>query len=991
MKKIGLIILGPISVVLAVVVGVALAATYNNLQGHSLSPGPGDTGMTYLCLINDPSCTDLTSVPPQKDGTIGYCKDCQQLTICSGGGAGAYAKHIAGQWSCVDSINSGGGGSGGTPGGANHAIQLNNADVFAGIVCGVNQLLTGGGTLADPTCTASPTVTAITAATATITNAIVSTMTVVSGTVSNYMTIAHLTHDGTLNVRGYPYLATGDGTTDDLAAVQKAIYDACNTTNPPTGTPLLTATAQLYLPAGQYMHSKPLRVPCQNFTWYGDGPHFTKLKQSYAGDAVLADSWGTNHAAISATDFGTGNMLTVPSGGNVGAPVDLGEYANAPNPNNFATKCAASGCGVAIIYKPTNATDTNTVIYGSFPASPGTGNGMYKFTYGGTNLTPEIRIATSGGTLLFTCPLQIISTTQVLEWDWDKTTYYAWAGQPGGLMTACGATQASANPPLQGVFENMLSAGGNFQFWPHGSSTQQTTYGGTTYSIQLETGPLHTVAWTAGAGKLANDANTYILENFDTSLDGFQMAYRGAEVSPSIYLTVWGSGNIGYVSGMVMHDMELCVSNFTFHGLHVNDSNNSLFYNLGCGNAYYGGFSINRQNFNSVFRDMTAFGGHFGLAMGDNFANGIIQDFQADGIDGACSVTSGGGGSTYKDDHSRCTDRGGLTYGRIENQNAGAEIDSWSIDQEGGSEPQFVTSILMNAPSAPYVFDLGNVDTRNSAPYVKHVGSASPGSTFKGFIFNTFGASAPASSLIQFSGTGSLLPYHIENCLLPTGNSGATAKIPLSNLGPWSVVLDDGSFTPINNNASTATVINELVKTTGAPATATALLTTDVSTIGVCKQYCGTTGTAEIQSVGPAQLLMDATTVVAGDWVIASGTTAATGKDTGVTGAPTSAPPANAIGYALETGAGSVTRAVYLTLSKPTPTSITSALINSCKADITLAAGVGTFTNACVTSALYCDSRDITTPANLCIPAAPGSGSVGLTGTGTDVCRTVCQ
>lgn len=71
--------------------------------------------------------------------------------------------------------------------------------------------------------------------------------------------------------------------------------------------------------------------------------------------------------------------------------------------------------------------------------------------------------------------------------------------------------------------------------------------------------------------------------------------------------------------------------------------------------------------------------------------------------------------------------------------------------------------------------------------------------------------------------------------------------------------------------------------------------------------------------------------------------------------------------------------------------SASGPFVNTCKGDVALSTGAGTFTNACVTTASACDSRDITTPANLCVVAAPGSGSVGLTGTGTDVCRTVCQ
>jgi hypothetical protein len=66
-------------------------------------------------------------------------------------------------------------------------------------------------------------------------------------------------------------------------------------------------------------------------------------------------------------------------------------------------------------------------------------------------------------------------------------------------------------------------------------------------------------------------------------------------------------------------------------------------------------------------------------------------------------------------------------------------------------------------------------------------------------------------------------------------------------------------------------------------------------------------------------------------------------------------------------------------------------IVNSCKSDVTLSTGTGTFTNACVTTASACSSTDIAVPANTCKPGIPAVGSVVVTGTGSDVCRTVCQ
>lgn len=70
---------------------------------------------------------------------------------------------------------------------------------------------------------------------------------------------------------------------------------------------------------------------------------------------------------------------------------------------------------------------------------------------------------------------------------------------------------------------------------------------------------------------------------------------------------------------------------------------------------------------------------------------------------------------------------------------------------------------------------------------------------------------------------------------------------------------------------------------------------------------------------------------------------------------------------------------------------IVGGVINGCKGDVTLAAGSGTFSNACVAATSACDAKDITTPTNTCTVAAPAAGSVGITGTGTDHCRVWCE
>jgi hypothetical protein len=58
---------------------------------------------------------------------------------------------------------------------------------------------------------------------------------------------------------------------------------------------------------------------------------------------------------------------------------------------------------------------------------------------------------------------------------------------------------------------------------------------------------------------------------------------------------------------------------------------------------------------------------------------------------------------------------------------------------------------------------------------------------------------------------------------------------------------------------------------------------------------------------------------------------------------------------------------------------------NGCKGTVTLSGGSGTFTNSCIKTTSFCQCRDTTTIGNSCTTANPSAGSVGLTGTGTDV------
>lgn len=116
----------------AVVLWAGIACAQSNFKYKGLSYT--STGVTFA---------NLTVTPPQLNGTSVYCTDCQITNnVCSGGGGGADARLIAGQWQCFTSGFSGTGGLslGNYSGQVNiTGTQTNGADQISHV--NVNQVL----------------------------------------------------------------------------------------------------------------------------------------------------------------------------------------------------------------------------------------------------------------------------------------------------------------------------------------------------------------------------------------------------------------------------------------------------------------------------------------------------------------------------------------------------------------------------------------------------------------------------------------------------------------------------------------------------------------------------------------------------------------------------------------------------------------------------------------------------------------------------------
>ncbi len=710
--------------------------------------------------------------------------DCSHLDVTSGTNAGGTAtltipnltttqnnEYIlaAGSWNCGD-----------VPAISIGQVFVNNSGVGRLIVSAYPQVLAGAslspvvGPLNTNDCGLSGTA-ATGAQVAFIPNSTVQAAPLITNQVGAQLQSLTGSMNHVLTVTAPPYNALGDGNTDDLNSIQQAVYDACGA-NPPA-LPSTNAQKAVYLPAPPvcYMHSKPIRLPCPGLEFKGDLS--TKLCQNYVGEAVIQSPWGVNNlsygTALVPTGAPAGNSLVAPGNVAVAEAIDLARYMNGTGTNKLASKVTSSGFNIAFFMK---ATASGGQILTSNPAYPGTGLGAFAIIYNGSNQVSATINTGAGLVSLATCPAQTLGNVYEIELDWDKTTYRLWQGTPGATAALC-SSQASSNAMVQGPFEEiMLPPGGAHQYWPDGSSNSGVSFTGLLDSIRFELTSLHNSAYTVLNAKFAADSSTYLLENFDASLDGTQIGYSGLGGGGNVYSVVLGNmqGTVN-PGGNYIHDMELCsVANGKGapDGIFAIWGNNSRYINLSCSNAYYAQADLFNNDYLSRVEGWQGFGGHVGLAIGAAFNDGILFDNQVDGVDVACEVNEGGGGGDYENFHPHCIDRGGLRYGWIQNASQ-AHYTYPFVDQESGAEPQWVATFLLNSPAGPNVFDTGNIDTRNGAPYILQ-DNGGWGSILLGMIFNTFAQDQPAGQVIKYTNGNPTTPTQFINTLNPGG-------VPLSN------------------------------------------------------------------------------------------------------------------------------------------------------------------------------------------------------------------
>lgn len=615
-----------------------------------------------------------------------------------------------------------------------------------------------------------------------------------------------------INVMAPPYNVLGDDATDAQPGVQQAIWDS-TTAGVPFGTCTTTSHRPVYFPtpAIAYFFQSPIRITCPNFEIFG--LNHARMDQRYFGYKIIQMASGLTGLTYGPSLVnGCGGLSTTchslvsSNVGAVGPAIDLAlmfDNSTSTNGVGFFQQTSSTGYNISLFMTPLANSGSAGQIMGSRKAYPSSGDGAYKFILDSSQKV-EAFVETSGGEVNLnsaSCATQAAGTVYETEIDWDKSTYRLWQGVAGTIsgstftpapQTAvlC-ASAASSNATVITPFEDMtLPNGGPFQFWPEGSSQGTNAFSGNIDGIQFYKTSLHTAAYTTPTTKPItgpapiSDSNQFYVNNFIASPDGEQIANVFGSYS-TVYHNIL-QNNIGGTAKVSIHGLELCDNSSNAVGnaalpdaLYVAGGNDGKAYDNSCSFGSFIPANMYNNDFNYTWSDNAISGGMAGMsaanAWNDSYSTNNAYDQQAV----TCVQISGGGGSPHYDNHTKCTDRGGLYYHDMENQSNGV-ITDWVDDQEAGNTHE-VAALLLDSPNLPYAITGGIFSPGSTGTHVLQDGGG-VGAIFNGTIFPLFGS---PPDVIKFTGTAPTAMTRFNDVGLPTG-------IPISNL-PQYVSLDGTS------------------------------------------------------------------------------------------------------------------------------------------------------------------------------------------------------
>ncbi len=197
----------------------------------------------------------FASLPAEQDGLLLWCKDCQATAPCTSGGAGAWARGARGAWSCAS-------------GPLEQDLNANGHNIVS--AAGVRAQRSGDAQNRELLAPGTG-------------------VQVGNGSAAPFTAIDEQANlaghvNGQINVKAPPYLARGDGVTDDTGAIQAAINAGCASAG---------KHPEVYLPATpgglSYKITSPLLIDC-NIRFTGAGWQQSAISQNFFGPTIVAQA-----------------------------------------------------------------------------------------------------------------------------------------------------------------------------------------------------------------------------------------------------------------------------------------------------------------------------------------------------------------------------------------------------------------------------------------------------------------------------------------------------------------------------------------------------------------------------------------------------------------------------------------------------------------------------------------------------------------------------
>lgn len=812
MNKSGIRAIIGVLVALIVTAGVA-SAQYQPIPNFT---GVG-AGYNFRQAINQrfsgaepisPTIVDLSfaNLPTEQDGMLLWCKDCQETTPCSGGGAGAFARGERGVWSCAaDTLEQDLNANGHQIAAASSVLVENSGDINPR-----EQLKAGTGVR--------------------VSNGSGAPFTVID---ENANITGHI--NGVLNVKAPPYNAKGDCTTDDTAAIQGAINAACaaNPSNQQNIPPV-------YLPPtpypGCYKITSPILVDCANLKIYGAGEMQTIISPQFYGPDLIVQStpsssapltssvtaaWQASHAYPQYAEIrdSNGNIEVATTAGTSGGAAPTWPTAQGATVSDGGVTWTlevigsqlASGSGSAYDTESTSVPaldlgwagspmnlnglsqfsvelyvdvvhdsgpDTFSNIVGSYLAQPalnlGTGPsaGAFAMWLSGSNgNTLQAEMDIGGTQYTLTSPNAFtFNTTHHLALSYDGSTIRLF---DNGTMVA---SQAASGTVTQRPFENVFFPGFQPATWTSSYGSVLHTYvQGYFDSLRISNIARYTTNFTAPTAKFAQDSNTLMLINFPTNAPAGTVEGSTSAFGRNAFFPI----EVGsFMTNIVLKSFEFCPGNSGGGGLWAVWAVDSRFENLHCSSQSEYAVELWDNDFQDTLRNIFAFGGDartsYGFVFGNQSNGNEYDHLQCDGQDGGCIFQSGASGS-YK--LPIYTDRGSGIYPFV--IEGRAVLKDPFTDIEVGNTG-FLADVLAWNAWAPVIIQGGELDTPNSTDAHLAVNGGQPIVD----IGSTFGGTASAEVVNVISNP--VTPVTIRDATLPSGvpltNPGKTAEV-YANIG----------------------------------------------------------------------------------------------------------------------------------------------------------------------------------------------------------------